>query len=59
MDFLNERAESLAKNVFDPNNPNDGGWDGLIFTISCHGINNNIITSDFVDILQCIIYRPY
>ncbi len=59
MDFLNERVESLAKNVFDPNNPNDGGWDGLIFTISCHGISNNIITSDYGLVSKNKIHRIF
>ncbi len=59
MDFLNERAEALAKNVFDPNNPKRDGWDGLICTISCHGMNNNIITSDYGLVSKDKIHRIF
>ena len=60
--LLTEYAQIFADNVITNNNNNDDTgykFDGLIVSISCHGIINNILTSDYKLIEKNVIHRMF
>eukprot|EP01084_Bolivina_argentea_P258233 435274_1 len=58
-ELLEKQALDLSENIIDPNNPDDGGYDSLLFVISGHGYDGNIITSDMKLIPKDHIHRIF
>ena len=61
MDLLKKQANDLEDNVFeyDKNDNINNGYDGLIVIISCHGIKNYIISSDYYKIDKTALHRQF
>eukprot|EP01084_Bolivina_argentea_P284904 488411_1 len=61
MDLLTRRAIHLNENIYDNENPSNvnGRYDGLVFIISAHGWNANIITSDYQLVTKKDIHRIF
>ena len=56
IDILREKAEDLESNLQNETEPH---YDGLIVIISCHGLAENIITSDYKTISKTAIHRIF
>ena len=67
MKLLNEQAAILEREVVEYDNSgkekktknNYNPYDGLIVSISCHGIKNYIVSSDYYKIDKTIIHRIF
>ena len=64
MQFLRKIADDLERNVvqYDKHGTithNEEGYDGLVMLISCHGIQDYIITSDYKKISKEAIHRTF
>jgi len=58
VNFINVSAEIFAANLYDPVT-NKQGFDGLFFSISSHGVNQSILTSDYGLVKKKDIYRAF
>ena len=58
MALITEQAERFAANLYD-SKANKAGYDGLICCISGHGIDQQVITSDYGLLKKKTIYRAF
>ncbi len=56
IDFLKDKAKDLEDNI---KLNHESSYDGLIVIISCHGLKNHIITSDYQMIEKLAIHRIF
>eukprot|EP01083_Nonionella_stella_P276802 940870_1 len=52
MEFLKDKADSLESNV-------NTVYDGLLVVLSCHGVTDNVVTSDYQTIKKSAIHRLF